>query len=483
MKKTILMTTLSVVAITVSTMTATMAVAENRGDLWTENPKAGALFDSSFNPGKGFAPLVKAVEPSVVNINTTTKVNTPNFSGQPNEFWQRFFGGVPMHPAERQSLGSGFIINSDGYILTNNHVVADATEIIVKIRRPELELTAKVIGRDERMDLALIKVEAPEPLPITMFGDSDTLEVGEWVVAIGSPYGLARTVTAGIVSAKDRVIGAGPYDDFIQTDASINPGNSGGPLFNANGLVVGINTAIHSAGQGIGFAVPVNMAKKFIHDVMTKGRVTRGWLGVGIQELTPEIAKGMDLSVTKGVIISQVYEGSPADKAGFKVGDVITKFGSVEVSAPPDLIRTAGLTTPGTKIAVIALRNKKEIKMDVTIIEKDDEAEEAVRTEDGTANPDEARTLGMTVRALRNKEGAKAGVREGFGVRIVDVDPGGAAGKAGLIQGDVIVEVNRVAIKDADRFAKIIEKIKPGDSVLLLTVRGANYLYRVLKKP
>jgi len=454
--------------------------SSEKPDLWTERPQP--VFDSSFNPGSGFAPLVKAVEPTVVNINTTMKMERGMPGGGSNDFWLRFFGGMQMPPAERQSLGSGLIINSEGYILTNNHVVENATEIKVKTTKPQFELPARIIGRDERMDLALIKVDAPEPLPVAVFGDSDGLEVGEWVVAIGSPYGLARTVTAGIVSAKDRVIGAGPYDDFIQTDASINPGNSGGPLFNARGLVVGINTAIHAAGQGIGFAVPISMAKKFVHDVMTKGHVSRGWLGVGIQELTPEIAKGMGISLSRGVIISQVHENSPAAKAGFKVGDIVTAFGRVEVGQPSDLVRAAGLTNPGTTVPVTVFRENRSVTLQVTIAEREDD-EVAIVEGESPLLQGQTTMLGMTVRELKPAEARRLGIREGYGVRVVSVDSAGPAAAAGLVQGDIVVEVNRTPVRNGESFTKTLKKIRSGETVLLLTVRGSNYLYRVIRKP
>ena len=260
------------------------SAAEKKAQIWTDG---GVSSSASFNPMQGFSALVKQVKPAVVNI--ATKIERPGKgsirrgpSNDPfDDLFRHFFGDPSfVPPQKRNSLGSGFIISADGHILTNNHVVKDATEITVKLSADSKELVAKVIGTDEKYDLALLKVDAGEVLPFVKFGDSDQLEVGEWVVAIGSPFGLAHTVTAGIVSAKDRVIGAGPYDDFIQTDASINPGNSGGPLFDISGNVVGINTAIHAAGQGIGFAVPVNMAKQFISDVLNYGKVSRGWLGI-----------------------------------------------------------------------------------------------------------------------------------------------------------------------------------------------------------
>lgn len=480
----------TIISLGLAAFVVAFAIVTNVGDdasadtpkqqIWKEFP--APRIDSTFNPGTGFAPLVREVEPTVVNINTTMKVGRHRFPGTGNDFWMRFFGGMPMPPAERQSLGSGVIINPDGYILTNNHVVENASEIKVKTTKPELELPARIIGRDEKMDLALIKVDTPEKLPAAVFGNSDDLEVGEWVVAIGSPYGLARTVTAGIVSAKDRVIGAGPYDDFIQTDASINPGNSGGPLFNVKGLVVGINTAIHAAGQGIGFAVPIQMAKKFVDDVMTQGRVSRGWLGVGIQELTPEIARGMGVPMTRGVIISQVYENSPAEKAGMKIGDIVTKFNGADVAQPQQLVRYAGLTSPNTTVPVEVYRKDKTITLKITVVEREEDkpviASPGVPEEKGVSS-----ILGMNIRAVRPLEARKAGVREGYGVLVTGIDPAGPGAVAGLYEGDIIVEVNRTPVRDGESFTKVLKKIRSGETVLLLTVRDGNYLYRVIRKP
>src|SRR3990172_5453052 len=302
--------------------------------------------DAAFTP-RSFVELSKKLAPSVVNISTTQVTRQrpfmpfPDFKTPFDEFFgdefRKPFGDG--HEFKRQSLGSGFVINKEGYILTNNHVIENATEILVTLSgKDKLEYTAKVIGRDSQLDVALIKIETDEELPVAALGDSDKLEIGEWVVAIGNPFGLGGSVTAGIVSQKGRVIGAGPYDNFIQTDASINPGNSGGPLFNLKGEVVGINTAIIAGGQGIGFATPINMVKEILLQLKDTGHVTRGWIGVSIQELTPELAKSFGLKDTNAVLISSVNPTEPAHKGGLKAGDIVTSFDGrkiTELSALP----------------------------------------------------------------------------------------------------------------------------------------------------
>ncbi|MEN6615653.1 MAG: trypsin-like peptidase domain-containing protein, partial [Syntrophorhabdus sp.] len=273
-----------------------------------------------------FAGLVNQAKPSIVNISTTAVIKGPGAQGGPfvgpnnpfkdffgDDFFDKFFGNGPRREYKQRSLGSGFIIDKEGYILTNNHVVEKASVIKVKLS-DEKEYDAKIIGRDPKTDIALIKIDVKQALPVAMMGDSEGLQVGDWVVAIGNPFGLEHTVTAGIVSAKGRIIGAGPYDEFIQTDASINPGNSGGPLLNLRGEVVGINTAIVSGGQGIGFAIPINVARDMMAQLKSKGKVARGWLGVVIQRMTPEIAKTFGMPESEGALVADVMEGSPAEK-------------------------------------------------------------------------------------------------------------------------------------------------------------------------
>src|ERR671918_1430801 len=322
-----------------------------------------------------FISLAKRMRPIVVNISTTqmSEARGPQEFGSPfgeedpfNDFWRRFFGGpVPRGPQRQRSLGSGFIIDSDGSILTNNHVVENAQKIVVKLS-DEQEYEAKVVGRDPKTDIAVIKINTKTGLTAVNFGDSDRLEVGEWVMAIGNPFGLDSTVTSGIVSAKDRQIGAGPYDHFIQTDASINPGNSGGPLINLRGEVVGINTAIFSrtgGNLGIGFAIPIDLAKEILPELIEKGKVTRGWLGVSIQRLTPELAESLNLDKTRGALVADVAEGSPADQAGIRVGDVIVEYNDKPIQDANELPIIVARTDVGQSVKITVLRENKQVPL------------------------------------------------------------------------------------------------------------------------
>src|SRR5438105_8566001 len=346
------------------------------------------------SPGQlpDFVSLAKKMRPVVVNISTTqmSEARGPQEFGSPfgeedpfNDFWRRFFGGpLPRGPQRQRSLGSGFIIDSDGSILTNNHVVENAQKIVVKLQGDDQEYEAKVIGRDPKTDIAIIKINSKTSLPAASFGDSDRLEVGEWVVAIGNPFGLDSTVTSGIVSAKGRHIGQGPYDNFIQTDASINPGNSGGPLINLRGEVIGINTAIFSrtgGNIGIGFAIPINLVKEVLPQLRGKGKVTRGYLGVLIQKVTPEIAESLGMEKGYGALVANVSKDGPADKAGVKVGDVIVEFDGKEVKDSGDLPIIVARTQVDKKARMKVLRDKKEVVLNVAVGElKDEEVVAAV---------------------------------------------------------------------------------------------------------
>src|SRR5215510_4361713 len=330
-------------------------------------------------PGN-FSELAENVRPGVVNIQVVKKVKnvafgSRNFPGNPfgenspfGDFFGPFSEGNPQFAPEQRGVGSGFIMSRDGYILTNNHVVEDADQIKVKLANGK-EYDAKVMGRDPKTDLALVKIDGASDLHALAMGNSDDLKVGSWVVAVGSPFGLEQTVTAGIVSAKGRVIGSGPYDNFIQTDASINPGNSGGPLINTRGEVVGINTAILAEGKGIGFAIPVNMAKDIAPQLQEKGHVTRGWLGVSIQEMTPELAKSFGLNENKGALVAEVLPGSPAEKAGIEQGDVIVEFDGKEVTESKGLPQIVASTPVGKSVAVKLWRNGKALERQVKVAE------------------------------------------------------------------------------------------------------------------
>src|SRR5438874_7771468 len=313
-----------------------------------------------------FVSLVKKVGPAVVNISTTQVRKTAQdvpapFGGEDpsNEFWKRFFGGqIPRGPQRQRGLGSGFIIDRDGTILTNYHVVDGAEKTVVTLSDGR-SFDAKVLGRDQKTDIAIVKINAPQDLPVVTFGDSDRLEVGEWVLAIGDPFGLDHTVTSGIVSAKGRQIGAGPYDNFIQTDASINPGNSGGPLLNMRGEVVGINTAIFSQSGGnigIGFAIPTNLVKGVLPQLKNKGKVVRGYLGTVIQSVTPEVADNLGLDRAEGVVVTSVKPGSPAEEAGLQRGDVITQVNRSPVRRVADYNREVGKTGKGKSLLLLVKR-------------------------------------------------------------------------------------------------------------------------------
>jgi len=425
-----------------------------------------------------FVELAKKLKPSVVNISTAKTIapqkrtqRPPNSFGQDpfEDFFNRFFENAPQHSYKQRSLGSGFIISNDGYILTNNHVVAGADEIKVKLSDSR-EYKAEIKGTDEKLDLAVLKIDVKEGLPVAKLGDSDAIQVGEWVMAIGNPFGLNQTVTAGIVSAMGRVIGSGPYDDFIQTDASINPGNSGGPLFNAEGKVIGINTAIVAGGQGIGFAIPINMAKGVLPQLEEKGKVTRGWLGVAIQPVTPELAQSFGVEGEKGALVADVTKDSPADKAGLKSGDIILEFDGKQILEMNNLPRLVAATPVGKKVKLKFLRNGKPESVAVTIEQLKD-GEEIVQP--GAVQD----RMGMTVRDLNAELAAQIGVKETKGVVVTAVKPGGVAEEAGIAAGDVIKEINGTKINSAVDFAKAISAHKKGEVMRLLLRRGDGSLF------
>ena len=352
----------------------------------------------------------------------------------------------------------------------------NATEIIVTLSESKKEYEAEVIGKDQKLDIALVKIETKEKLPVATLGDSEALEVGEWVVAIGNPFGLGGTVTAGIVSQKGRVIGAGPYDNFIQTDASINPGNSGGPLFNMKGQVVGINTAIIAGGQGIGFTIPVNMVKDVLVQLKEQGHVTRGWIGVSIQSLTPELAKSFGLKEPNGALISSVNIGDPAEKAGIKAGDIIVSFNGKKIDELNDLPRVVAGTMPGKKASVKVIRDSKPKTLFVTVGTKKDTAEARVSGEQ--TDDQSGEKLGMTVQSLTPEMAHRLGLRDAAGVFISYIKPGSIASRAGLKRGDVIREVNRKSVPDIASYNEAIKKAK--SEILFLIKRERSTVYVVL---
>ena len=430
-------------------------------------------------PGN-FSALAEKVRLGVVNIQVSKKVKNAGLErfgrnpfGEGNPFGDFFgpFGGFGNHAPElrQQGVGSGFVMSKEGYILTNNHVVENADQIKVKLAGGK-EFTGKVVGRDPKTDLALIKIPGEADLQPLTLGNSDELKVGEWVVAVGSPFGLEQTVTAGIVSAKGRVIGSGPYDDFIQTDASINPGNSGGPLINLQGEVVGINTAIIASGQGIGFAIPINMAKEIAPQLQKRGHVTRGLLGVSIQDLTPDLAKSLGLKDHKGALVSQVVPDGPADKAGIKQGDVIVDFDGRTVGDSKDLPRIVASTPTGKTVTVKLLRDGKEIEIQARISEMEGES----TPESGSPGHP---SLGITVQTLTPQIARELGLKKSSGVVVTGVEPGSPAADAMIQVGDVIQSVNRQPVKNVADLVKSVEKAKDGENLLLLVQRDQQAMF------
>ncbi|HXG52830.1 MAG TPA: DegQ family serine endoprotease [candidate division Zixibacteria bacterium] len=429
-----------------------------------------------------FVALAEKLGPVVVNISTTQVLKDfPGPFGREDpfaEFWRRFFGEIYPPEFRQRGLGSGFIIERDGTILTNNHVVENAQKIVVQLYDGR-QYAAKIVGRDEKTDLAVIKIDAKGELPVAPLGDSDRLRVGEWVLAMGSPFGLQNTVTAGIVSAKSRQIGAGPYDDFIQTDASINPGNSGGPLINLRGEVVGINTAIFSrtgANIGIGFAIPINLAKELLPELKTRGRVTRGWLGVSVQKVTPEIADSLGMERPGGALVASVVPGSPAAKAGIRARDVIVEYGGKAVKESSDLPWMVARTRPGSRVDIVVLRDKKRLTLAVTVAELKEErpAVPAPKHED---------ILGLTVQDVTPEIAQGLGLERAQGALITAVAPGSAADDAGLRQGDVILEVDRKTIRNVSDYRQAIAGLKRGGVVLFLVQRGQSPAFIAVKVP
>jgi serine protease Do len=425
-----------------------------------------------------FAGVAEIIKPAVININTVSKGGTPGSGGRTpfeeffgEDFFRRFFGDAPERIPQR-SLGSGVIVDASGIALTNAHVVEKATEIEV-ITLDGSKHKAKVVGADKKTDLAVLKLDdGKAQFKFARLGDSDRMQVGDWVIAVGSPFGLQATVTAGIVSAKARNIGQGPFDDFIQTDAAINPGNSGGPLVNMAGEVIGINTAIVAGGSGIGFAIPSNMAKKIYTEINSKGRVTRGWLGVSIQPLTAELAKSFNAKDTKGVLISDVIGESPAAKAGLKPGDILLEFDGKKVEAPADLQRTVGLAQPGQEAKMKIWRDQGEKTIDIRIGEAPDDKETPARPSHVAPS-----TLGLEVRPITPEIARQLNLKSNDGVIVARVDEGSAAGDAGVQRGDVIREINRQKVRSMADYERLTKDVKEGDRLTVLLQRGQMSLY------
>ena len=419
------------------------------------------------DPLPSFAPVLREAEPAVVNVATVARVEEGK--GEPEnmqDFMRRFFGEQQV----RRSLGSGFILSADGYVVTNNHVVQGADEVRVRLATDE-EFDAKVVGTDDKTDVALLHVETKATLPTLPLGDSDALQVGDWVLAIGNPFGLAETATAGIVSAKGRSLGAGPYDDFIQTDASINPGNSGGPLIDQDGRVVGINAAIVSpagGNVGIGFAVPINLARWVVDQLRAHGRVVRGWIGATAQAVTPDLARSLHLASPEGAVVADVTAGGPAAKAGVKPGDVIARWGDKEVHRSHELPMLVAATAPGTRVPVTLERGGQQHVVEVTVAE----------LRPGAGSPAQATAVtpwGIAVKPLPAAEGRRRGLQSGIGVIVADVVAGSPADDAGLEPGDAIVAVNRRTVRSPVDFRRAIGADR--HRALLLVRRGDESVY------
>ncbi|MDF1591672.1 MAG: DegQ family serine endoprotease [Desulfobacterales bacterium] len=433
-----------------------------------------------------FSDISERVSPAVVNIRTVKTVKGGgrvfrHFMPGPFEkedpfqdFFNKFFGDEQQRDFKQRSLGSGFIIDKEGFIVTNNHVVENADKIKVKLKNGD-EFDAEIVGRDANTDLSLIKIKSKNNLPVVKIGDSDAIKVGQWVVAIGSPFGFEQTLTAGIVSAKGRVIGSGPYDDFIQTDASINPGNSGGPLINMAGEVVGINTAIIASGQGIGFAIPINMAKGIIDQLKTSGEVTRGWLGVAIQPLSQELADYYGIKDGKGVLVTEVFSGDPAEKAGVKPRDIILEVNNKRVEESRDLTRMIANTAVGETVTLKVLRDGQEKIFRVEIAKRDE-----VKLSSRQPERKDEDTMGIRVTDLTAEVARRFNLKDPEGVIVVGVEAESKGGEAGMQVGDIIKEVNHQAVQTVADYTREIAAVQPGESIQLF-IRRMNAGFVVIK--
>ena len=418
--------------------------------------------------------LLEDIQTVITTLAEQAKPSVVNLFPIPNTGWNR--EQSRERPPSGSGSGSGLIVDSDGHIVTNNHVIGDAVEIEVRFS-DKTKLIARVVGKDPDTDLALLKVSADHPLPSARFGDSSTVKVGQWVLAVGNPFGLDRTVTLGVVSGIGREnINLSRYENFIQTDASINPGNSGGPLFNLHGEVIGINTAIINFAQGIGFAIPSNMAKQVIDQLRAKGKVVRGWLGVGIQPLTPELAKKFGVTENEGVLVNEVFEKDPAAVAGIKPGDIIIGIDGAVVDSPNKLSRLIGTLTPGATAHIDIVRDLRRMTIHVPLIERHDAPI--------TAALPQAKTeikLGLDVQDLTAGLAEQFNLRETKGVLITKVETGSLAQAEGLREGDLIKEVNRIDVVSMGDFTAAISRIRRGDTVLLRVLRESRAFYVVLK--
>jgi serine protease Do len=432
---------------------------------------------------EAFSSVSDRVTPAVVNVSTVPKRGSSGSDEQRfreyfgDEFYDRYFRRRPRDDA--RSTGSGVIVDPSGYILTNNHVIENAQDITVRLSDSR-KFTATLVGRDPKTDVAVLKVDAPAPLPTAEIGDSDRLRVGQWVIAIGNPFGLDRTVTAGIVSATARNrVGVATYENFIQTDASINPGNSGGPLVSLDGRVIGINTAIVAAGQGIGFSIPINEAKAVMSQLIARGRVVRGWLGIVIQDITDELSSSFGVREREGVLVSDVMRGGPAESSGLRAGDVIVELGGTKIHEVPDLQRRVANVSPGQTITLVVIREGAPSKVNVKVGEMPTEDAAVAAVE---AGPD---GFGLQAEALAPDAADRMSLPFTQGLLVTDVTAGGPADRAGLRRGDVILEVDRQPVQDAPGLQKALAAVPPGRSVLIRVHRpgsDARTQYLVLER-
>ncbi len=441
---------------------------------------------------QSFVEVAKSVKPAVVNIFATRSGRGEGMQGMPfdDPFFRRFFGEEWMKrfeaPRERKErgLGSGVIVDQSGLIITNNHVVSKADEIKVFLS-DKREFKAKLVGTDAKTDVAVLKIEA-SGLPTVPWADSDKLEVGEFVLAVGNPFGLTQTVTLGIVSALGRSAGIAEYEDFIQTDAAINPGNSGGALVNVRGELVGINTAIYSqsgGNMGIGFAVPSNMAHSIMDQLVQHGKVVRGWLGVSIQELTPELSSQFGVpKETKGVLVSDVMDDSPAKKAGFERGDVIVEYDGKPMDSPAHLRNAVAQTSVGKKVAVKLIREKKPKTLELVIAEQPKNLAQAGSEEGGESVAPAGLLSDLEVRELNDELANRYGLKSADrGVVVVRVKPGSPAEEAGVREGDLVLEVNRKAVTTLKSYERLASGLPKDQSVLLLLKRQGRTIYLTLR--
>src|SRR6059036_75024 len=431
---------------------------------------------------EAFTTVADRVTPAVVNVSTVPRKQPAEeaperfreFFGE--EFYERFFRRRPRE--DTRASGSGVIVDAKGYVLTNNHVIENAQDITVRLSDGR-KFTAKLVGRDPKTDLAVLKVDAPALLPVAELGDSDQLRVGQWAIAIGNPFGLDRTVTVGIVSATARNrVGVATYGNFIQTDASINPGNSGGPLLNLDGKVIGINTAIVAAGQGIGFSIPINQAREVMRQLIASGRVVRGWLGIAIQDVTDELAGTFGVREREGVLVAEVIKGGPAEAAGVRQGDVIVELNGAPIKEVPELQRRVAAVAPGQPVRLKVIRERKPVALSVTVTEMP--AEEPVLA----GAPDEE-SWGLGVEPLSGEAAAQLGLTIAGGLLVTDVVTGGPADRAGLRRGDVIVEVGKKPVADPAALFRMLAQLKPGDRVLVFVQRpssGGRAEYLVMER-